>query len=305
MYERLTFQVLDLINNSPIGSCFQIRPSIFLTVAHIIPVSIENVGIRHMFFKEGEYIPTKVKTIDRNIDLAILSIEGSLDTTYDWFPTITNTEPELGTRVCWLGYPILPGETDVRHYRIGVGFVCSRKFADRNGVEVYEINGEMNSGHSGSPIFNPDTGELVGIVQASSGSMKELTRYLLEFKECLKLAIEPLLLDIENPMRPLMIGNVPPGWLKLIPQQGDVFEIVNKYNTLLHYLGIKYDLKHLILDNNSFAFSPSISILISLGSLFQGFSNLVLAIQQSYQLGVGRTITPSVIRHFLEKSKIY
>lgn len=190
-----------------------------------------------------------------------------------------------------------------RHYRLGSGVVCSteRKISDiENNYNGFEINGEVNSGHSGGPIFNPENGKLVGMVLATAGSLKILDPEFMKTIDQLKYAVEPLILKIKNPNFNIQLSGSPPGWIKLSTEDPSIIqEMIKKIQKMISHRIPNIDLKKLIQSDGSLLYCAEISELVSIVSMLDLSEKMIRASQISYQMGIGISIVPNEISKFL------
>ncbi len=117
----------------------------------------------------GEPFNGIIKEVDIHSDLARITTGTKLQVRNPF--NVVESPPEIGQMCIWGGYPRLVGEPSPR-LRFAQGMVSSEVYNSREGV-FFELDGMFNSGHSGSAVINRDTGNLVGIVIKSAGSLEK------------------------------------------------------------------------------------------------------------------------------------
>jgi len=86
---------------------------------------------------------------------------------------VSSTVPEIGAKVTWSGYARLVGEEPLDRQRFGWGRIASEPYPNGDGT-FFEVDGLFNPSHSGGPVVNEETGQVVGIVAQSAGSFEDL-----------------------------------------------------------------------------------------------------------------------------------
>lgn len=166
-----------------VGTAFAISDSTFLTANHVVnpeggkkpkhtvKLSKPNSGIVPY---EGT-----IESIDIQSDLARIVTTSSIQAKAPF--DVVEPAPEIAQMCIWGGFPKLVGEPSPR-LRFAQGMVSSEVY-DSQGREFFELDGMFNSGHSGSAVINSETGNLIGVVIKSAGSLdKEFDKAISIFK---------------------------------------------------------------------------------------------------------------------------
>lgn len=159
-----------------LGSSFWVNDQYLVTAAHVIEEVTDNQLTIKTF--DGEIIGAEVVTSDpgrpetSGSDLAVIKADKTSDQceTLD----VEVTVPPIGTEVLWSGYARLFGEKDqIDRQRFGWGNIASETYGNNRG-SFFEVDGLFNSSHSGGPVVDVETGDVVGIVSASAGEFTAL-----------------------------------------------------------------------------------------------------------------------------------
>ncbi len=166
-----------------VGTAFAISDSTFLTANHVVnpereikpkhtvKLSRPNSGIAPF---EGT-----IKKVDNQSDLARIVTTSNIQVKEPF--DVVEPAPAIGQMCIWGGFPKLVGEPSPR-LRFAQGIVSSEVYGSQ-GKEFFELDGMFNSGHSGSSVVNIKTGNLVGVVIKSAGSLvKEFDKAVGIFK---------------------------------------------------------------------------------------------------------------------------
>lgn len=70
---------------------------------------------------------------------------------------LSDSQVKIGNEVCFFGYPF--GKENLSLHK---GIISS--IYKKNDVTVYQIDGNINNGHSGGPLIDVKTGKIIGIV---------------------------------------------------------------------------------------------------------------------------------------------
>lgn len=167
------------IKNKPIffvcGSAFVVgKGGLVATVNHILDSCYElNKGKYHIFLSPENEITdmnewkADIVLKDTLNDLAILKCKA-----VENFPVLSFgkcDEVELTDEVIILGYPIPD-----KRFTVTKGFIAAKdmKKFNKNVINhytnVFKIDGSINKGNSGSPIFHVETGKIIGIINSKS-----------------------------------------------------------------------------------------------------------------------------------------
>jgi len=158
-----------------LGSSFWVEEGVLLTAAHVTEVAQRgSVKVRTI---HGAEIEAEVVYQDGNTedspgsDIAVLETDEMPDegATLPINPDI----PSIGTEVVWSGYARLIGESKIDRQRFGWGRVASEQYGEGNST-FFEVDGLFNPSHSGGPVVDTQSGEVVGVVSASAGGFERL-----------------------------------------------------------------------------------------------------------------------------------
>lgn len=124
--------------------------------------SIELVGI------DKKPLTAAVKECDSLADIALLRLESEIS---DIIPfTFSSSPPPPGTKCIWGGFLTLIGEFATRRLRYARGMISSESYGSDKTC-FFEVDGMFSPGHSGSPILESHSGNLVGLVTSSAGTL--------------------------------------------------------------------------------------------------------------------------------------
>jgi len=166
-----------------------------LTAAHLVQ-SADNIGVE---FSEGELIPARVMGCSFSADVALLQLERK-PTRYLPAKLGDSDSAEVGDEIFVVGAPYGITRT------LTAGHVSGRRALNStSSVEFLQTDAAINSGNSGSPLFNLN-GEVIGIVSnimSRSGGSEGLAfastsntaRHLLLDQKPLWTGIEGILID--------------------------------------------------------------------------------------------------------------
>jgi S1-C subfamily serine protease len=102
----------------------------------------------------------------------------------------------VGERVSFLGFPFGMAQLTAH-----IGYISS-KF-EKNGIEIFQIDGSINNGNSGGPLINDD-GDVIGLItRAVTGIIEEQFNQLIE-------ALRSNQVALENAQAVLRIGSIDP-----------------------------------------------------------------------------------------------
>jgi S1-C subfamily serine protease len=155
-----------------------------VTNAHVIPstLDVENNQIIAVFSGRGAKAvahPAQVVNIDKAHDLALLEIQGPP------LPAMTLGDSDMvreGQEVAFTGYPIgmVLGLYPVTHRGIVAAITPIARPVENartldaaqlrhlrgKGFEAFQLDAIAYPGNSGSPVFEPDTGRVVGVLNS-------------------------------------------------------------------------------------------------------------------------------------------
>ena len=144
------------------GTAFLIDGKGFLiTNAHVLDGSGAVV-----IDKDGQEYNSRILSVDRKKDLAILQIDDKDFTPLKNLPyAIRRTQPDLGEELFTLGYP-----RDEIVYNMGY---LSAKTGYKGDTSSCQLSLTANPGNSGAPVFNKN-GEIVGIISTRQTQAQEV-----------------------------------------------------------------------------------------------------------------------------------
>lgn len=133
-----------------------------VTNYHVIE-NASTIDVQFNINGEVKVFPAKVMVNDKINDLSILRLEEEFE--FEVIPYFIdfNTQ-DVGENIFTLGYPMI----DVLGSEIKYtnGEVSSKTGVD-NDIRVYQISAPIQPGNSGGPLFNNQTGNIVGIINAT------------------------------------------------------------------------------------------------------------------------------------------
>jgi len=154
-----------------------------ITNAHALPENLDLNGMETIGIVTGpgnnlQFRPATVTTIDKEHDLLHLRLSG---TPLPALPLAPSDTLEEGSDVAFTGYPLgmMLGLTPVTHRAmlsavtpivlptIGSGNLQARTIAQiKRGTPftIYQLDGTAYPGNSGSPVYDPGDGQVVGVI---------------------------------------------------------------------------------------------------------------------------------------------
>ncbi|MFC7077856.1 S1 family peptidase [Haloarcula halophila] len=156
------------VANKKLGTAFWIGDRYLLTANHVVTAIHRD---KFTIVTEGDSdVVVQVTEQDQGSDLAVLEADERPDDVESL--SLSPEIPIIGTEVVWSGYARLIGESKIDRQRFGWGPVASGSFDDGGG-HFFEVDGLFNSGHSGGPVIEQETGQVVGVVSASAGNFEQ------------------------------------------------------------------------------------------------------------------------------------
>ena len=142
-----------------LGSGFLVdkKKGLIITNAHVTGSSISKVRVA---FRDNDFISARQVYVDPEIDMAIIEIKASnIPSKVKEAKLMCNNKVANGTSVAAFGHPK------------GLSFSASRgivsKYRFYRGKDVIQTDAAINSGNSGGPLINLDTGLVIGINKSS------------------------------------------------------------------------------------------------------------------------------------------
>jgi len=133
------------------------QKGVLVTCNHV--VAQPDVTIKVKLKDDGEFINAKIAIRDEKHDIAILEYDPALAPNSEPFKQCEVSKISEGMPVIFSGYPL-----DLFNLTTHQG-ILSAILKDPTGVAVHMIDGTVNGGNSGCPLFNTE-GELIGVVNA-------------------------------------------------------------------------------------------------------------------------------------------
>jgi serine protease Do len=154
-----------------------------ITNAHVIPkkLDVDNKQTLAVFSGRGKTVrvhPARVVDIDKEHDLVLLEIQGAPLPALVLGDSVSVRE---GQKIAFTGFPIgaVLGLYPVTHRGIVSVIVPMAQPADtsrtltaaqlkhmRNPFTVFQLDATAYPGNSGSPVYEPDTGQVVGVLNS-------------------------------------------------------------------------------------------------------------------------------------------
>jgi S1-C subfamily serine protease len=163
-YIKMFPDAQTISNNAPsewTGTGFALKNNYIVTNYHVVDgaKSISILGINGNFTKG--YSADVIAT-DKNIDLAILKVNGVTIPSANIPYSVKTTNAEVGEEVFVLGYPMT--STMGEEIKLTTGVVSSRS-GFQGDVSLYQTTAPIQPGNSGGPLFD-SKGNIIGIVSA-------------------------------------------------------------------------------------------------------------------------------------------
>lgn len=127
-----------------------------LTNRHVVAEAPSQVSVR---FRDSDYIAAEKLYLDPQVDLALIRIpEASIPEGAEEAELACYETPQMGNAVVIFGHPSGLNFTGTRGIVSGTTFV--------GGNESLQTDAPLNSGNSGGPLINIDSGRVVGVSEA-------------------------------------------------------------------------------------------------------------------------------------------
>ncbi len=147
------FPQQGLVSSDGLGSGVLISNDKVLTAAHVVQSADKTV----VEFSKGESIPARVIGCSLSADVALLQLERS-PANYVPAKLGDSDQVDVGDEIFVVGAPYGISNT------LTAGHVSARRpLKDKSAIEFLQTDAAVNTGNSGSPLFNMK-GEIVGIV---------------------------------------------------------------------------------------------------------------------------------------------
>ena len=176
-----------MVDSAALGTGFFVRPDLFISCEHVINPSAAphqpGDSYRLIANLSGNTANVHVVTAPQigkelslfpESDLAVLQVANAGG---QEFVSICYNDVLVGHEIGVVGYPLAVLGTDSAGnllldgliYRAARGVITGRFPADLNGnaksIPILEVNFMFVSGNSGGPVFDPETGKVLGMVQ--------------------------------------------------------------------------------------------------------------------------------------------
>ena len=104
------------------------------------------------------------------------TIKSFKNVTYKTLEFLPSKHVKIGDEVCFFGYPF--GKENLSLHK---GIISS--IYKKNGVIVYQIDGNINNGNSGGPLIDVKTGKIIGIISRKENGFSNQFK---TFKTCMQ-----------------------------------------------------------------------------------------------------------------------
>lgn len=127
-----------------------------LTNRHVVAEAPSSINVR---FKDGDYFAAEKLYLDTQVDLALIRVTTeSIPENATEARLGCNEKPAMGNAVVVFGHPAGLNFTGTRGIISGTTFV--------GGNESLQTDAPLNSGNSGGPLINIESGKVVGVSQS-------------------------------------------------------------------------------------------------------------------------------------------
>lgn len=174
------------------GTGFAIGANYIVTNYHVVN-GAKNIFIKGVNNDFEDGVKAQVLAVDKNVDLAILSISTSSNTLLQPSYGISTKMADVGEDVFVLGYPLTQALGD--ELKLTNGIISSRTGFQGN-VSTYQMSAPVQPGNSGGPMFD-SKGNVIGIVVAGVPGAENVG-YAIK-TSYLKILIESMGLDYTLP----------------------------------------------------------------------------------------------------------
>jgi S1-C subfamily serine protease len=159
--EKVKPSVVKIISNRAAGSGFIVhKKGIVITANHVVVSDASHTKVR--FYDESEKNCSNILHRDNKHDFAILQIEGNNYQTVNLGSHLTIKE---GNEVYFCGYPLSSSQHITSHGIVSALF-------NEDSTRIIQIDGSINSGNSGGPLFDMND-EVIGIITEKAGGVHE------------------------------------------------------------------------------------------------------------------------------------
>lgn len=168
LLQAATFRV-DRTTGEPLGTGFLVDEGPALTAAHVFEETYDDCLA---VFPGEDSVPVDIehRSLERG-DVAVLRLDEEPPSGTTRL-AVASSCPPVGEEVVWAGFARVVGEERrIKRRRFAWGKVASKTY-QRSGGEFFDIDGEVNPYHSGSPVVAQSSGEVVGLISSTAGGLQ-------------------------------------------------------------------------------------------------------------------------------------
>jgi S1-C subfamily serine protease len=165
------------IQNNSSGTGFLHKSGNLITAAHVVSGCSQPIILQ----PDGTQITGSVKAADDDVDLAL--IEPATKINAPALAISMKSDLQIGTQVTTWGYP---GGYFGRAPMLSVGYLSgldARKHNSGKIISQWVVNAAFNSGNSGGPLLQLETGEVIGVVSSKLAPISEQSMTILKALE--------------------------------------------------------------------------------------------------------------------------
>jgi Trypsin-like peptidase domain len=169
-------RIICILSNSS-GTAFLHKSGNLVTAAHVVSGCSQPIILQ----PNGTQIVGTIKAKDDDLDLALIESATKIDA-----PALAismKSDLQIGTQVTTWGYP---GGYSGRLPLLSVGYLSgldARKHDSGKIVSQWVVNAAFNSGNSGGPLLQLETGEVIGVVSSKLAPISEQSMAILKVLE--------------------------------------------------------------------------------------------------------------------------
>jgi S1-C subfamily serine protease len=166
---------LFCINNGTYGSAFIYNNNSAITAAHVVKGCSPLILLTH----SGEQIPCTIHATDDEIDIAVVTLSKAV-TGIEPLDIYDGDDVKIGTEVSTWGYPA--GYAGIAPL-LSIGYLAGLDgiHLDNGKTEArWIVNGAFNSGNSGGPLLQFDTGKVIGIVSSKLAPISTRVKQIID-----------------------------------------------------------------------------------------------------------------------------
>ena len=159
------------------GTGFFVTENIIVTASHVIDGAATEKDI-HIIYSNGQHSAVKYACLNKYKDLAALKIESRSGKEH--LKISKAKELKIGNQLTTWGYPYgYHGQIPL----LSVGHLAGldETISEGRKIKRWVVNAAFNSGNSGGPLVDVNSGEVVGVVVSKVSPMPQEIQYYLEF----------------------------------------------------------------------------------------------------------------------------